>query len=117
MKKVEKNKFNLEECCVMWKNTSKGGTEYLKGNDLINNKKVVGFINTDGNDKLPKIKIYNMDNEGNMKNELIVLWETKSKEGNLYLSGYTDEKENVIAFYGDGKNENTPFIKVYFKEK
>lgn len=112
----EKEKFNLEEACILWKNTSKGGVDYLRGYDL-NKNRVIGFINSDSNEKLPKVKVYSTKADGNMDKELITLWEVKSKQGNVYLSGYTDDKENVIGFYGSLKNENTPFIKIYFKEK
>lgn len=114
-KEEQKEKFNLQEACVLWKNTSKGGVDYLKGHDL-NNNRVVGFINSEVNEKLPKIKVYSTKDNGDMDKEIITLWETKSQQNKVYLSGYTDDKENVIAFYGDEKNENTPFIKVYFKE-
>ena len=114
-KENEKEKFNLDEACVLWKNTSKSGVDYLKGHDL-NNNRVVGFINSETNEKLPKVKIYSTKDNGDMDKEIITLWETKSKQGNTYLSGYTDEKENVIGFYGDEKTENTPYIKIYFKE-
>lgn len=115
-KKEEKEKFNLDEACVLWKNTSKGGVNYLKGYDL-NKNRVIGFINNETNEKLPKVKVYSTKDKGDMDKEIITLWEVKSKQGNTYLSGYTDDKENVIGFYGDEKLENTPFIKIYFKEK
>lgn len=115
-KKEENKKFNLEECCVLWKNTSKNGGEYLKGKDLVNDKKVVGFINVNTNEKLPKVKVYSIDSEGNTLNEIITLWETKSKQNNIYLSGYTDDKEDVLGFYCEELSENSPYIKIYFKE-
>lgn len=114
-KQEEKEKFNLDEACVLWKNTSKEGVLYLKGHDF-NNNRVIGFINNENNEKLPKIKIYSLKDNGDTDKEVITLWETKSKQDKVYLSGYTDDKEKVIAFYGDEKNENTPYIKVYFKE-
>ena len=30
---------------------------------------------------------------------------------------YTDEKEQVIAFYSNSDNEKTPYLRVYFKDE
>lgn len=114
-KELKKEKFDLQECCVCWKNTSGKGIIYLKGHDLHNNK-IVGFVNTETNEgKLPKIKIYDLDDNNKMNTELITLWEVKSRTGKTYLSGYTKDNEKVIAFY-QSEGEKTPYIKIYFKE-
>lgn len=114
-KETEKEKFNLDEACVLWKNTSKTGGIYLKGHDL-NGNRLVGFVNEVANEKLPKVKIYSTKDNGDMDKEVITLWEVKSQQNKIYLSGTTSDDEKVIGFYGDEKTEKTPYIKVYFKE-
>ena len=115
-KKETKKEFDLQEACVLWLHTSKTGVQYLKGHDL-NNNKVIGFFNETSNEKQPKVRIFSLKENGESDKEIITLWKTESLKKNTYLSGYTDEKENVIGFYGDIKNEKLPYLRVYFKDE
>ena len=114
-KTVEKEKFNLEEACVMWKKTSKQGKEYLTGHDL-NNNKLVGYVNDTKEDKLPRVRIYCLKEDNSMDKEVIVLWETESKAGKTYLSGYTDDKEQVIGEIELKIKKAQDYDKLAFKE-
>lgn len=117
-KTEEKGKFDLKECFVLWLNTSKEGNKYLTGYDF-NNTKILGFFNKKANDKQPSIRIYGLDDEGKItKEEIITLWDTKFKtSGNMGLNGYTNEKEGIIAFYGDENDTKRPYIKGYFSKE
>ena len=116
VKENKKEKFDLQEACVLWLQTSKNGVEYLKGHDL-NNNKVLGYFNDTKNDKQPSVRIYSLDEKGNKDKEIVTLWKAESLKKKEYLSGYTDEKENVIAFYGNKENEKIPYLRVYFKDE
>ena len=114
-KEEVKQEVILEECFVVWKNTSKTGSEYLKGKDFQGNK-VLGYFNTNKkNPKEPDIRIYNVNEEGKTDKEIVSLWEYVSKNEKRYLSGLTDEKEKVVAFYGS--KEKQPYIRAYFKQE
>ena len=115
-KKEEKKEFDLQEACVLWLHTSKNGKEYLKGHDL-NRNNVVGYFNIKENEKQPTIRVYSLDKENKIDSEIITLWETESLNKSTYLSGYTDENEKVIAFYGNKEDLNRPYIRVYFKDE
>ena len=113
-KKEEKEKFDLKECFVLWLNTSKEGSKYLTGYDF-NNNRVIGFFNRKVKENQPSIRIYGVDEEGKTtKEEIITLWDTKFKtSGKAGLNGYTNEKEGIIAFYGD-EDGKRPYIRGYF---
>ena len=113
--KEEKEKFDLQECFTLWLHKSKNGVKYLTGNDL-NKNKLVGFFNQKKADKQPSVRIYDLKEDGSTGEEIITLWEYKSQQGNDYLSGTTNEKENIIAFYGDEHQEKKPYIRGYFKK-
>ena len=118
VKKEEENKkekFDLQECFTLWLNTSKKGNKYLSGYDF-NKNRVMGFYNKKANDKQPSIRIYGVDDEGKItKEEIITLWDTTFKtSGKAGLSGYTNEKERIIAFYGDEADTKHPYIRGYF---
>ena len=117
-KKEEKEKFDLKECFVLWLNTSKEGNKYLTGYDF-NNNKIMGFFNKKVKENQPSVRIYGLDDEGKItKEEIIVLWDTKFKtSGKAGLNGYTNEKEGIIAFYGDEKDTKRPYIKGYFTKE
>lgn len=117
-KKEEKEKFDLKECFVLWLNTSKEGNKYLSGYDF-NNNKIMGFFNKKVKENQPSVRIYGLDDEGKItKEEIIVLWDTKFKtSGKDGLNGYTNEKEGIIAFYGDEKDTKRPYIKGYFTKE
>lgn len=114
-KENKKEKFDLQECFVLWSNTSKEGNKYLTGYDF-NHNRIIGFYNNKANDKQPSIRIFGVDDEGKTtKEEIITLWETTFKtSGKDGLSGYTNEKESIIAFYGDEADNKHPYIKGYF---
>ncbi|MBQ1551520.1 MAG: hypothetical protein IIZ67_05390 [Bacilli bacterium] len=115
-KKEEKTeKFDLQECFTLWSNTSKEGNKYLTGYDF-NKNRIIGFYNKKLSDKQPSIRIYGIDDEGKTtEEEIITLWDTTFKtSGKDGLSGYTNEKEGIIAFYGDKEDSKKPYIKGYF---
>ena len=111
----KKEKFDLQECFTLWLNTSKEGNKYLTGYDF-NKNRIIGFYNRKVNDKVPSIRIYGVDEEGKTtQEEIITLWDTTFKtSGKDGLSGYTNEKEGVIAFYGNAEDTKHPYIKGYF---
>lgn len=120
---VEKGekKFDLTEAFVLWKNKSKTGTKYLSGftsaEDVINQIRLVGFYNTNKkNPKEPDIRIYEVTGEGNQGNEVCSLWENISKNEKRYLTGTTNEKEKIIAFYSSEDINGRPNIKAYYKQ-
>lgn len=117
-KKEEKEKFDLKECFTLWLNTSKEGNKYLTGYDF-NNNRIIGFFNKKVKDNQPSIRIYGIDDEGKTtEEEIITLWDTKFKtSGKDGLNGYTNEKEKLIAFYGDEKESKKPYIKGYFTKE
>lgn len=116
--KEVKKEFNLKEAFVLWRNQSKAGAYYLSGNVSNEEKtKLVGYFNTNKkNPKEPDVRIYLIDCEGNQGNEVCSLWEYISKNENSYLSGTTDEKEKIIAFYGKKNEEARPYIRAYYRE-
>ena len=117
-KKEEKEKFDLKECASLWLNTSKEGNVYYSGYDF-NKNRVIGFNNKKTSDNQPSIRVYGVDDEGKTtKEEIITLWDTTFKtSGKAGLSGYTNEKEGLIAFYGDEKNTKRPYIRIYFTKE
>ncbi len=112
--KEVKQEVKLTEAFALWKNKSKAGKDYLSGYDLHKNK-LVGFFNTNKkNPKEPDVRVYSVNAEGNQDKEVASLWDYISKNEKRYLTGTTDEKEKLVAFYG--KQEKAPYIKAYFKE-
>ena len=111
----KKEKFDLQECFTLWLNTSKEGNKYLSGYDF-NKNRIIGFYNKKQNDKQPSIRLFGVDEEGKTtKEEIITLWDTTFKtSGKDGLSGYTNEKEGIIAFYGDENDTKHPYIRGYF---
>lgn len=110
-----KQEVKMQEAFALWKNTSKSGKDYLKGQDF-NKNKLVGFFNTNKkNPKEPDVRIYSVNADGNQDKEIASLWDYKSQNGKQYLSGITDEKEKLVAFYGS--KEKAPYIRAYFKEE
>ena len=114
----KKEKFDLKECFTLWLNTSKEGNKYLSGYDF-NNNRIIGFYNRKLKDNQPIIRIYGIDDEGKtISEEIITLWDTTFKtSGKTGLSGYTNEKESIIAFYGDESDTKRPYIKGYFSKE
>lgn len=115
--KTEKKEVELTEAFALWLHTSKNGNEYLSGSsdESIGNARLVGYFNTmKKNPKEPDIRIYTLDPEGHQDKEVADLWENESKNKTRYLSGTSDEKEKLVGFYGDKKEEKRPYIRVYF---
>lgn len=120
IKKENNEETKLEEAFVLWKHTAKSGLTYFSGNTPKNNKdsfSLVGYQNTNKkNPKEPDIRIYTLDDEGNQADEVCSLWENTAKSGSKYLSGLTNEKDNIVAFFNE-VNETTkiPYIRAYYK--
>lgn len=117
-KNVEKKeKFDLPECLTVWKQSSKGGKLFLSGftQDKL---RVIGFINETATEenKQPNIRIYAVNEDGSIGDQLVALWKTISNSKREYLTGSTNENEKLIGFYGDEHNEKIPYIKVYYKK-
>ena len=117
--KEEKKEFTLEEAFVLWRSEAKSGTKYLSGfvSEKLGKTKLIGFFNT--NKKNPKeadVRIYELDKEGKQGEEIASLWSYVSKDKKPYLTGVTNEKEKLVAFYGDESNDKRPYIRAYFQE-
>lgn len=118
-KKEERKEFNLEEAFVLWRNESKNKVHYLSGftSEKLGKGKLIGYFNTKKkNPKEPDVRVYEVDTEGKQGKEVADLWESISSKEKRYLTGTTDEKEKLIAFYGDENQEKRPYIRVYFQE-
>ena len=109
---------DLKEAFALWEK-KKGDRIYYTGktagDDPIN---LVAFVNTTKkNPKQPDINIYESGEKDEKKPELATLWQNTSKAGKTYYSGYTNEKEKIIAFI-NGKTEDGkyPAIRVYYKK-
>lgn len=106
-----------EEAFVLWKQVSKTGVDYLTGYIVEDGKRgqgIVGFFN--GNKKNPKepdIRIYLTADEL-AKEEVCSLWEHISINEKRYLTGSTDEKEDITAFYNNSDVETRPYIRAYY---
>lgn len=120
---MKEGEFNLKESFVLWKSKAKSGEDYLTGYTKLDEKeekiKLVGFYNTNKkNPKEPDIRVYSKDKEGKKDKEVCDLWETVGKNEKRYLTGSTDDKEKIIAFYTDKQNEEStrPYIRAYYKD-
>ena len=111
------NGKELTEAFVLWIHNAKSGKEYLSGftSELIGKNRLVGYFNTmKKNPKEPDIRVYTLDREGHQDKEIADLWENESKANTRYLSGSSDEKEKLVGFYGDKKDNKKPYVRVYF---
>ena len=120
-KEIKEEQTKLEEAFVLWKHKTNGGVVYLTGNtsnDKGTSLSLVGFYNSKKkNPKEPDIKVFMNDENGKRDKEVCSLWENTSKSGRTYLSGTTDENENIVAFYNEiDENSKIPFIRAYYKE-
>lgn len=115
-----KKEFNLTEAFVLWKNESKNNVEYLSGklSGEGSNVKLVGYFNArKKNPKEPDIRIYDIDSDGSQGIEVCSLWENIGKNENRYLTGMTNDKERLVAFYNNmEENPNRPYIRAYYKQ-
>lgn len=109
---------DLKEAFALWEK-KKGDRVYYTGKtdgaDPIN---LVAFVNVDKkSDKQPDINVYESGEKGDKKPELVTLWKNTSKAGKTYFSGYTNEKEKIIAFInGDTQDGKYPSIRAYYKK-
>lgn len=115
------NEFTLKEAFVLWKKKAKSGNEYLNGFlvDEEGNKVFLnGFFNSNKkNPKEPDIRIVTSVDEGEESIEVASLWENVSEgKGTRYLTGSTNDKEKLVAFYGKEHQEKRPYIRAYYKE-
>lgn len=116
-KETKKGANELTEAFALWLHKSKANNEYLSGLTTAENGDVrlVGYFNTNKkNPKEPDIRVYSLNYEGNQDLEIADLWENVSKQDTRYLSGTTNDKEKLVGFYGDKKEEKRPYIRVYF---
>ena len=114
-----KREVTLEPAFVLWRNKSKNGGFYLSGmtSEEKDATKLIGFFNTNKeNPKAPDVRIYTVNAEGKQDKEVCSLWENISKNEKRYLTGTTDEKEHIVAFYGEEHQEMRPYIRAYYKE-
>lgn len=111
----EKEKFDLQECFVLWRKVSDKKVEYYTGHDF-NNNHIVAFNNDKKTEKQPDIRIYSVKDDGTRDIEIISLWKTKFNSGHEGLTGITNENEKIIAFYGDINKELRPYIRGYFRK-
>lgn len=110
---------DLREAFALWEK-KKGERVYYTGktagDDPIN---IVAFVNTNKkNEKQPDINIYESGEKDEKKPELATLWKNTSKAGKTYYSGYTNDKEKLIAFINGNTAEGKyPAIRVYYKDE
>ena len=113
--KEEKEKFDLQECFVLWRRVSDKKVEYFTGHDF-NKNRIVGFNNEKKTEKQPDIRVYSVKEDGTRDIEIISLWKTKFASGKEGLTGVTNENEKLLAFYGDINKEARPYIRGYFRK-
>lgn len=117
-KSTPNTNFDLKEAFALWEK-KKGDKVYYTGktagDEPIN---IVAFVNVDKkSEKQPDINIYESGEKGDKKPELVTLWKNTSKAGKTYYSGYTNDKERIIAFInGDTQDGKYPTIRAYYKE-
>ena len=118
-KSTKNTNSDLKEAFALWEK-KKGDRIYYTGktagNDPIN---LVAFVNTNKkNEKQPDINIYESCKKDEKKPEIATLWKNKSKAGKTYYSGYTNDKEKIIAFINGNTTEGKyPAIRVYYKDE
>lgn len=113
--KEEKEKFDLQECFVLWRKVSDKKVEYFTGHDF-NKNRIVAFNNEKKTEKQPDVRVYSVKEDGTRDIEIISLWKTKFASGKEGLTGVTNENEKLIAFYGDINKEARPYIRGYFRK-
>lgn len=112
------NNENLKDAFALWEK-KKGDKVYYTGKTAGDKPiNLVAFVNTDKkNEKQPDLNVYESGEKGDKKPELASLWKNTSKAGKEYYSGYTNEKEKLIAFINGNTDEGKyPAIRVYYKQ-
>lgn len=109
---------DLKEAFALWEHKKGDLTYYTgktSGDDPIS---IVAFVETSKkNPKQPDVRVYEQVEKGEERQEIASLWQNESKVGNTYYSGYTNEKERVIAFINkDTKEGKYPSIRAYYKQ-
>lgn len=115
-KEESKEKFDLQECFVLWRKVSDKKVEYFTGKDF-NNNRIVAFNNEKKSEKQADIRIYSVKEDGTRDIEIASLWKVKFASGKEGLTGITNENEKLIAFYGDINKELRPYIRCYFRKE
>lgn len=118
--KSQKSNINneLKEAFALWEHKKGDLTYYTgktSGDDTIN---IVAFVETSKKNPIqPDVRVYEQVEKGEERLEVASLWKNESKAGNIYYSGYTNEKEKIIAFINqDTKDGKYPSIRAYFKQ-
>ena len=117
--KKEEVKKEMKEICILWEHTTDNDVTYLSGNlsEDLGYKKLIAFYNfPKQNEKAPDINVFTLDDENKRDTKVISLWNQTSKQGVKYLSGLTNENENVVGFFNSSDDVKQPKIKVYLKE-
>ena len=116
MQTGEKKQFDLEQAFAMWRNKSKEGKIYFSGK--YQGERIIGFTNgMKKNPKEPDVRIYEIDEHGNMKKEeLTSLWVNVSKNNKKYLSGKLEGKR-IIGFIREKATEKQPYFSVYYSDE
>lgn len=115
---AEKKEFTLERMFTMWIYKSKKGNKYLSGktNEGVQLK---GFFNSKKeNPKEPDIKIYIVNDNGDLsKDEFVSLWCNTTEAGKKYVSGKVDG-ERVVGFFNSKAEINgiIPYLNVYYSD-
>ncbi len=117
--KQETVNTNLVELCTLWKHVSEHDQEYLSGmlSEELNHQRVIGFYNiTKKNEKEPDIRIYSLNDENKKDINIMSLWNQTSKDNKKYLSGITNDNENIVAFFNENDDDKQPIIRVYLRK-
>ena len=116
---TQNNNSDLREAFALWEK-KKGERVYYTGKTAGDNPiNIVAFVNTDKkSEKQPDINVYESGEKDDKKPELASLWKNTSKAGKVYYSGYTNDKEKLVAFInGNTADGKYPAIRVYYKDK
>lgn len=115
-KKNEKEKFDLQECFVLWRKISEKKTVYYTGHDY-NKNRIIAFDNVKTKDNQPDVRIYTVNEDGTRGVEIITLWKKTYKSSLEGFTGLTNENEKLLCFVGDIHKEARPYIRGYFKKE
>lgn len=113
-----KKEFTLKQVFTMWIYKSKNGDKYLSGKTE-DGQKIRGFFNNKKeNPKEPDIRIYLVNDKGDLsKEEYVSLWCNAKENGKRHLSGKIDGKRVVGFFNSKAKVDGViPYFSVYWSE-